>query len=403
MSEIAHDAPTLGERAAIGRIGAALFGGDAELPVLGRYRVIERIGAGAFGAVYLAEDPQLRRRVAIKLAHRSHGDIAWRERQRREWLALAKLAHPNIVGVHTVESTVDARWFIVMELVDGGDLRKWSARSPARAQILDVLAQAGRGLAAAHAAGLVHRDFKPDNVLLDRDGRAKVGDFGLARELAVAEDSADAIATQSGAAGTPAYMAPEQILYGRADAKSDQFAFCVSAFEVLTGARPFRGRTAIELAHAAEVGAIEGASRLPSSVRAVVLRGLAGDPARRHRDMDALLAAWDRRGRAGPAICGAAVVGVALLMAGTPVHAAAAICERDDAIDRAAEDVRTQVSRRITDARADDVSARLESFVAGMHDTRTEACGASIELFDRQSVCLAGAERALATLREWIP
>ena len=268
---------------------------------LGRLVVREWLGAGGMGAVYAAHDPKLERRVAVKVLH----DAEAAHRLLREGQALARLSHPNVVAVHDVGEQ-DGRVYIAMELVEGATLTSWLRHAErSRDEVLDVLVQAGRGLAAAHAAGFVHRDFKPDNILVGRDGRARVTDFGLAHTTGDA--------TTGAVVGTPAYMAPEQIDGAAVDARADQFAFCVTLYEALCAVRPFRGETLRELRTAIANRPV--AVELPRHLRAVVLRGLAEAPRARFADMPALLAALDRaRGwprrvrRAAVALGGAAVV-----------------------------------------------------------------------------------------------
>jgi predicted Ser/Thr protein kinase len=258
-----------------------------------RYEVGVELGHGGMGTVYIAHDRSLGRDVALKL-HRAHTGS---DRLQREAFAMAKLAHPNVVNVFEV-STYDDRVFVAMEYVKGGTLRTWLAAAPRNwREILAMLVEAGRGLAAAHAAGLVHRDFKPENVLVGEDGRPRVGDFGLARTHSVgrAPSNADALAVAmtvtGGLAGTPAYMAPEQMDGGDVGARCDQFAFCVVAWEALYGARPFTGTTLSSLHAAITNHDLERpSSPVPDRVRKVIERGLEVDPAARFADMTALLA-----------------------------------------------------------------------------------------------------------------
>jgi serine/threonine protein kinase len=231
---------------------------------VGRYVVVEKIGAGGMGVVYAAYDPLLDRKVAIKLLRLdwAAGALAeGRARLIREGQVMARLQSPNVITVLDVGSWGD-RDFVAMELIDGCTLGQWLRQRPRTWQAtLGALVEAGRGLDAAHTAGLVHRDFKPDNVLCSRAGRVLVTDFGLARldgegpapvELpagaAPAPLPATPVQTRSGAlVGTPAYMAPEQLEGGPVDARSDQFSFCVTAFEALAGTRPFSGRSLPQL------------------------------------------------------------------------------------------------------------------------------------------------------------
>ncbi|MEM7158581.1 MAG: tetratricopeptide repeat protein [Myxococcota bacterium] len=276
---------------------------------LDRYVVLERLGAGSMGLVYAAYDPKLDRRVALKLLHARGGpEQGTRRAQRlaREAQAMARLNHPNVVTVHDV-GTADDRVFVAMEHVDGQTLTKWLASTRSWREVIEVFLAAGRGLEAAHQQGLVHRDFKPDNVMLGSDGRVRVMDFGLARadddgSLDDDEDSARyrsvdvdlaSHLTRTGAVmGTPAYMAPEQHMGQAVDARSDQFAFCVALYEGLYGSRPFRGDTVAALGLAAMEGHIEDpppGRSVPKWLRRVVVQGLAAAPDERFGDMKQLL------------------------------------------------------------------------------------------------------------------
>ncbi len=222
----------------------------AQGTTVSRYVVQRLIGAGSWGEVYEAFDPQLMRRTALKLlrpvrmAGQSTGQV--RGRLLREAQAMAQLSHPNVVGVHDT-GTFEDRVFIVMEHVEGESLAAWLGRAPRSwRDILDVFIAAGRGLSAAHPANLVHRDFKPDNVLVAADGQVRVTDFGLARFLAPAPGSGDepfvsaARGRDSALAGTPAFMAPEQFQGSPVSASSDQFSFCVALYWAFYGRHPLR-------------------------------------------------------------------------------------------------------------------------------------------------------------------
>src|SRR6185369_5908400 len=194
----------------------------------GKYRVIRAIGEGGMGVVYLARDERLERDVALKLG--SAMSTAPLARAVDEAQALAKLSHPNVVVVHEV-GELDGRLFVAMEHVGGGTARSWRADRPRSArEIVALYAAAGDGLAAAHAAGLIHRDVKPDNILVGGDGRPRLADFGV---VGAASSTGSA-----GIAGSPGYMAPEQATGGAIDARADQYAFAVSVWEALFGARP---------------------------------------------------------------------------------------------------------------------------------------------------------------------
>jgi eukaryotic-like serine/threonine-protein kinase len=312
---------------------------------VGRYVVLTRLGAGAMGVVYAAYDPELDRRVAIKLLEHTLAEAgatysgggsrggrpagAGHNRLLREAQALAKLSHPNVVAVHDVGEH-EGRVFIAMELVAGRTLRAWlSEEKPRWQEVLDVHVRAGRGLAAAHAFDMVHRDFKPDNVMLGDDGRVRVMDFGLARtretadgvdasELPSHEPGGDGSwAPNSAMVGTPAYMAPE-LLEGThpPEATADQFAFCVSLWEALYAQRPFRGSTIMELATNVLEGKLvapPASAKVPRWVRRVLQRGLAIDPRQRWPSMAALLEALSsgrRRARWRKASLAVAALGV---------------------------------------------------------------------------------------------
>ncbi len=310
---------------------------------VGRYRLERELGTGGMGVVHAAFDPDLERRVALKVL-RSGGGGGAEQRLLREARAMARLVHPNVVTVHEVGSA-GGRDYIAMELVDGETLAEWlrAERRPER-EILDAFIGAGRGLAAAHAAGIVHRDFKPHNVLRNREGRIVVTDFGLAREAeAAAEPGEAAWPDQPDAAvgrfpdgtrstslagltvtgsllGTPAYMAPEQ-WHGRAvTPATDQFAFCVALWEALAGERPFRGPTVEALRE--EIlrgpGGLDD-SKIPRRLRRVLRRGLDPDPARRWPSMNALLAAIARAERRP--LVAVAVIAAALLAFAIASHA----------------------------------------------------------------------------------
>ena len=367
-----------------------LFGAAQEPLRLGRFVLMERLGQGGMGVVYSAYDPELDRRVALKLlrtGHRRAGEKA-KERLLREAQALARLSHPNVVPVYEV-GVIDDQVFIVMEFVVGETLRKWlAAEDRTWRQVLDAFRQAGQGLAAAHAVGLVHRDFKPDNVQVGVDGRIRVLDFGLARghtedgaerDPVRPFDSSDRISpfdstqsmdavespwlgggagersepseqpagetpsnkrlhtplTATGALlGTPVYMPLEQFDGAQVGPTSDQFSFCVSLYEGLYGHRPFAGDTVHELRDSIRAGQIRQpprASRVPRWVFPVLCRGLAAEPAQRYPSMRALLAAlgYDparTRMRAYLAVLSAGLVAVSIYSF-TLARPAAEVCQ----------------------------------------------------------------------------
>jgi len=268
--------------------------GHADPVTVDRYQLGVRIATGAHGAVYRAHDPRLGRDVALKVIG---ADDRWEPeacaRLAREAQTLAKLAHPNVVSVFdagTFASDADGERFsvyVVMELVEGISLDVWLRAPHSQKQTLDVLVQAGRGLAAAHTSGIVHRDFKPANVLVDADGRARVADFGVAIPSGVSGEV--------GTAGTAAYLAPEQHDGTPGDPLSDQYAFSVTAFQALCGRLPFEGEDMSALAQAKRSAPdFPPRPSIPGAVRRVLERGLAADPGQRFRAMDDLLAALER-------------------------------------------------------------------------------------------------------------
>jgi hypothetical protein len=267
---------------------------------IGRYRIDHILGEGAMGVVYAAFDEELRRAVAVKVIRPEIASEQARLRMLREAQALAQLSHPNVVTVYEAGCEGD-RLFIALELVVGDTLRGYLARKPSWTKALAVAASAGRGLVAIHSAGLVHRDFKPENVLVGNDGRVRVGDLGLScaeRSVTGIDEQSllESPLTEHGALlGTPLYMAPEQLAGATADARSDQFAFCTVLYEAVYGERPFAAldRGSVRLA--------PRSSRVPRWLRSSILRGLAVRPADRHESMAALLdaiASGKRRQRA---------------------------------------------------------------------------------------------------------
>jgi len=312
-----------------------------ELHRIGRYPVLGKLGEGGMGAVYAAYDEELDRRVAIKLLIRSGGpkDERNRARVRREALAMARLSHPAVAHVYEV-GEFDGLTYISMEYVRGTTLRAWSEERHSLQERVDVLCQAGRGLVAAHRAGVVHRDFKPDNVMVDRHGRARVLDFGLAQAHDDASierteetfgppglDSLDQLGpdlTRAGTVmGTPSYMSPEQHLGAPTSTATDQYSFSAVAYELLHGVRPYTGPNRLAIAYAIHRGEMNPPppdSKVPPAVHQVVMRGLAKDPAARWPSMEALVDALEaalgkkKRPWLLPVLGGAALVIIAVLV-----------------------------------------------------------------------------------------
>jgi eukaryotic-like serine/threonine-protein kinase len=401
----------------VGDDGPALAAGQR----VGRFTLVRKLGSGAMGEVWAAHDAVLEREIALKLSlpHRELPDEALAARMRREAQAMARLNHPNVVAIYDLGDAGE-RAFCAMELVDGITLRAWLAtRRPWRV-VLPVLLAAGRGLAAAHAAGLVHRDFKPENVLVARDGRVLVTDFGLAlldkpHTAPAGGELAEGTLTTAGALiGTPAYMAPEQLDGGRVDALGDQFAFSVVVHEALFGARPFSGATIAELRAAIRAGVPKRADLrgVPPRVVRALARGLADDPAARWPTLGPLLgelfAASRPRRRwliaSGVAAVAAAGAAATVILTRTD-PAAAAAAERSAAEQRIARawsptrraELHTAFARSgypLAASREAELAAALDAYRAAWLAERLDAWTAtnvrgeqSVERLDRELAC----------------
>ena len=292
-----HDeAPSLGiDHAHLRTVVHQRVFGDADPVRIGRYTVLERVGSGAMGVVYAAYDNDLDRKIAVKVLRT--GGTGTRRRLLREAQALARVSHPAVCQIYEVGEH-DGEVFLAMELVPGTSMRDWleeGARAPER--IVSLFIEAARGLSAAHEKGVVHRDVKPDNIIVGEDGHAHVVDFGLAigvdtevpspGKVALADDGL----TQTGTTlGTPAYMAPEQLGGGAAHPLADQFALCVSLYEALTGLRPFEGMTVEErqATGVLETLRFSKANGVAPKIQRAVLQGLSADPSARHESLSAL-------------------------------------------------------------------------------------------------------------------
>jgi tetratricopeptide (TPR) repeat protein/predicted Ser/Thr protein kinase len=412
--------------------------------IVGRYMVLRKLGAGGMGVVYAAHDPELDRRVALKLLlpRAAGGSVsAGHARLLREAQALAKLAHPNVVAVHDVGMYGEGVW-VAMELVDGHTLGAWAARQHRRwPEVLHVLTEAARGVAAAHDAGLVHRDLKPDNVMIGSDGRVRVMDFGLAHgrvppagtiDLAAAPDKeappelaalASRLTRVGAIQGTPLYMAPEQWLGQEAGAAADQFGWSVMAWELLYGERPFAGDTVMTIATHVLAGQRRPPAKgrvVPKWLRRVVERGLTIDPRRRWPTMEALLAAIHRgmtRSRAW--LASTTIAGIATLAAGAsyrfaPREALAVTSCREaparpqDLWD-APQKERVREAMRATGAPFAEevwqrVDMRLDHYASAWASEHAAACEQhlagtqSSHLLDLRNVCLARRQSQVSQL-----
>ncbi|WAS95471.1 serine/threonine-protein kinase [Nannocystis punicea] len=419
------------------RIGARLFGEDTAPMQLGRFRILRSLGVGGMGVVYAAEDDTLGRVVALKMIR---DDVLVSDADRRRLLhearALARLSHPNVVQLHEVVTAGEAVC-LVMEYVAGTTLSQWLRTEPRDvAAIVDVFVAAARGLAAAHRAGIVHRDVKPGNILVGDDGRVRIVDFGLARgaaavdsptiaELSGSTTDPGARATDTGTvAGTPAYMAPEAFSTGRVDASSDQFSFCVALHECLYGDRPFGPRSVPgrELAYRAiELPAGAGQRRIPRALRRLLARGLAVRPADRFTSMDVLLGALEKQSFR---LVRSLLLPLVLLLTGGLIAAAIipfdafspGLCpEPRDQLEgiwdfQTKAAVRTAIlatAQPFSLQTADFVQSRLDAYVEEWLDAHVQVCEEiqgrneqALLLFERSELCLAHRRSALDALIE---
>ncbi len=265
---------------------------------IGRYEVIRTVGRGGMGVVYLARDPELDRLVALKLVRPSLTEDERSEhferRLMREARAMAKLSHPNVLTIYDV-GLHGEQVFLASEWIDGCTLDQWMAQGSHRwRSVVKRFAAAARGLAAAHDAGLVHRDFKPSNVMLGNDDRVHVFDFGLVKAVRPSEGDITTQLSGQFVVGTPAYMAPEQMTGEPADARSDQFSFSVALYEALAGRRPFEGRNVTELLARIGEGKIADTKNIPRWLGDVLRRGIRRDPLERYESMQAIVTLLER-------------------------------------------------------------------------------------------------------------
>ncbi|MEM7153353.1 MAG: serine/threonine-protein kinase [Myxococcota bacterium] len=420
--------------------GEAAMGLDPGVRELGRYVVLEAIGAGGMGVVVRAYDPKLQREVAIKQLRADALDARASDRMVREAQVMAQLAHPNVVTVHDVE-VLESTVLLVMELVEGRTLRRWlSEEQPALPRVLEAFVQAGRGLVVAHDADLVHRDFKPDNVLVGRDGRVRVTDFGLARALREPSEPRPAATRQRSSTdshaslrvpmtvegtvvGTPLYMAPEQHFEEDADARADQFSFCVALWEALVGSRPYPASDDRILAQAKLTGPPKwtGDAAVPKEVVDAIERGLAPRPEDRWPSMLPLLAVLDRdRTRNRTRGVAMAAVGVAAVATMSAVYgwqdSRPELCRgaREHLVGVWDEPRREAVAEsfrasgvQYAEAAASQVRRRLDPYADTWVQMHTEACEAtsvrgeqSAEVLDLRMACLSGARVRLDAVAE---
>ncbi|MGB1015394.1 MAG: serine/threonine-protein kinase, partial [Nannocystaceae bacterium] len=409
---------------------------------IGRYSVLQMLGQGGMGAVYACYDERLDRKVAVKVLRvgaASDRAVA-SARLVREGQALARLSHPNVVTVHEVGSTGE-EVYVAMEFVKGMSLDVWATHKHSWQETLDVLIQAGRGLAAAHKAGIIHRDFKPQNVIVSEDGHVKVLDFGLARasgervrkewlgsgmsdsQVDLRGDFMRPLTVTGSLVGTPAYMSPEQYCGDPVTAASDQFSFCASLYQCLFGELPFTTSSYEGLRNdimAGRVAPLPLRSPVPSWVYRSLCRGMQAFPEQRFASMNELLTTLDRRRGSRRALLAAALA-LATFTGATGFYAAQSTDPMIEVCpDASAElegiwdsmriqEVRTALaatgSPQATAIQA-SVLPQLDAYAEAWTQMRNEACRTHAEgrqadaLFDRRMACLDQRRAGLATLGE---
>jgi eukaryotic-like serine/threonine-protein kinase len=407
---------------------------------VGRYVVLEEIGRGGMGRVLRAYDPKLQREVALKEVRRETLGRSGAQRLVAEARAMAKLSHPNVVAVYDVVEIEDGQVVLVMQYVAGQSLTAWLRTTRGWRDVLAQLRRAGRGLAAAHAAGLLHRDFKPDNVMVGADGHVRVTDFGLARDI-LPEDTGEhaeldpeavppgvelGLTAPGSIVGTLPYLSPERLVGAPADAATDQFAYCVALWEALFGERPFVGQSIVELAFAMAAGRPRppaNARRVPAWLVDTLVRGLANDPRERWPGMPALLTALardpsQRRRRWLQTAAGIGVLGVGAtaVLAWTEARAqrcteAAAIAHLEGAWDSDRRIAVHDAVLGIGAGYATEVWMRteqlLDGYAAAWTDMHVETCEAttirgeqSTDVMDLRMACLHRATVELSAVTQ---
>lgn len=423
MVSSGHDDATLPRRTydladaqrVFANVSSGLFGSESAPSRIGRFVLIEKVGSGGMGVVYSAFDPELQRRVALKLLHEADGAAAPGSALLREARALARLHHPNIAAIYEVGS-VDRGVFIAMEYVDGTTLRDWARSAPAFREVVDAFQQVAEGLAHAHEQGLIHRDVKPANLVKEAGGRTVVLDFGLAKfgrgdpgreGLPASPSSVTQADGTFGLVGTPAYMAPEQLQGEPATAASDQFSLCVSLYEVLCGKRPFRATSPMALHAEVQKQSFEPLpSATPGWLVKLVERGLRADAGDRWPSL-AVLSAELRRGRRPWLRRFLLPVAVASTALATAVAAGR---QPEDPCGQRAEEVgqvwnqeaRAQVSSALETRVSDDARnyalAEIDGFAAALAAARAKACEREPSQASRgQQTCLTAELTRLRT------
>ncbi|MCB9704839.1 MAG: serine/threonine protein kinase [Myxococcales bacterium] len=389
---------------------------------VGRFLILRHLGEGGMGLIFAARDEELDREVALKILRtREREGALGRKRMLREAKSLARLSHPNIVTIYEV-GEFEGHVFIAMKLIEGRTLRGWlNIQRRAWRTIVAVFVAAARGLAAAHKAGIIHRDFKPTNVLVDRDGGVTVLDFGIA--IAPDRREAGPLTLAGTIAGTPAYMSPEQLAGAPVDARTDQYAFCTALYEALVGERPSKGSTIEDRLRdliTLPPPVFPKGAKEPKWLQRAVLRGLAQDPDQRFPSMDALIDALDRDPRRGlwrglmaggaALALGAGGYGLAYQQAAPDPICEVGARELGDAWDDARRARVADALGRSEVAFADDTLARLtpllDEFQRGWIVEREAACQANLrgdlptDLYGRQLDCLRRRRLSFVALTE---